>query len=125
MNSFNVILLPFRFNADDFPIEDCDERARIQRALEIAEGVEPPPGFTPSPTTATAMASSLIPSSMAVPCAVPMGYNNPTNAQWHSLMSSDTVQDFMQRQLPNIVQEEMPRIHSQVGRHIPFLVEFY
>lgn len=38
----------FRFNTVDYPLEDCDETARIQRAREIAEGVEPPPGFTPS-----------------------------------------------------------------------------
>ncbi|XP_046989139.1 uncharacterized protein LOC124594778 [Schistocerca americana] len=37
-----------RFNPEDYPIEDCDERARIERAREIAEGVEPPPGFLPS-----------------------------------------------------------------------------
>nr|CAD7264015.1 unnamed protein product [Timema shepardi] len=36
-----------KFNPDDFPIEDCDERARLERAREIAEGVEPPPGFCP------------------------------------------------------------------------------
>ncbi|KAK7866801.1 hypothetical protein R5R35_005235 [Gryllus longicercus] len=36
-----------RFNPEDFPIEDCDERARLERAREIAEGVEPPPGFCP------------------------------------------------------------------------------
>lgn len=34
-----------KFNPDDYPIEDCDERARLERAREIAEGVEPPPGF--------------------------------------------------------------------------------
>ncbi|KAL1124098.1 hypothetical protein AAG570_001868 [Ranatra chinensis] len=32
---------------DEYPIEDCDERARIERAREIAEGVDPPPGFRP------------------------------------------------------------------------------
>uniref|UniRef100_A0A1B6D9R8 Suppressor of cytokine signaling 5 n=1 Tax=Clastoptera arizonana TaxID=38151 RepID=A0A1B6D9R8_9HEMI len=36
-----------KFNPEDYPIEDCDERARIERAREIAEGVEPPPGFRP------------------------------------------------------------------------------
>ncbi|XP_063221924.1 suppressor of cytokine signaling 5 [Bacillus rossius redtenbacheri] len=36
-----------KFNADDYPIEDCDERARLERAREIAEGVDPPPGFRP------------------------------------------------------------------------------
>lgn len=38
-----------KFNPDDYPIEDCDERARLERAREIAEGVEPPPGFRPGP----------------------------------------------------------------------------
>lgn len=37
-----------KFNPEDYPIEDCDERARLERAREIAEGVEPPPGFLPS-----------------------------------------------------------------------------
>ncbi|XP_067007960.2 uncharacterized protein Socs36E [Anabrus simplex] len=36
-----------KFNPEDYPIEDCDERARLERAREIAEGVEPPPGFCP------------------------------------------------------------------------------
>ncbi|RZF33949.1 hypothetical protein LSTR_LSTR010432 [Laodelphax striatellus] len=36
-----------KFNPEDYPIEDCDERARLERAREIAEGVEPPPGFRP------------------------------------------------------------------------------
>lgn len=36
-----------KFNPDDYPIEDCDERARLERAREIEEGVEPPPGFRP------------------------------------------------------------------------------
>lgn len=38
-----------RFNPEDFPIEDCDERARLERAREMAVGVEPPPGFTLAP----------------------------------------------------------------------------
>lgn len=28
----------------EYPIEDCDEVARAQRAREIREGVDPPPG---------------------------------------------------------------------------------
>ncbi|KAK6623629.1 hypothetical protein RUM43_009481 [Polyplax serrata] len=43
----NPIIDLSRFNPEDFPIEDCDERARLERAREIAEGVEPPPGFQP------------------------------------------------------------------------------
>uniref|UniRef100_T1IPQ6 Suppressor of cytokine signaling 5 n=1 Tax=Strigamia maritima TaxID=126957 RepID=T1IPQ6_STRMM len=31
--------------AKDFTAEDCDERARAERAREIEEGIEPPPGY--------------------------------------------------------------------------------
>ncbi|XP_059484207.1 suppressor of cytokine signaling 5 isoform X2 [Neocloeon triangulifer] len=34
-----------RFKPEDFPTEDCDELARLERAREMREGVEPPPGF--------------------------------------------------------------------------------
>ncbi|KAF7400850.1 hypothetical protein HZH66_006034 [Vespula vulgaris] len=37
-----------RFNPEEFPMEDCDERARLQRAREMEEGVEPPPGYRPN-----------------------------------------------------------------------------
>lgn len=36
-----------KFNPENYPIEDCDEEARLERAREIAEGVNPPPGFSP------------------------------------------------------------------------------
>lgn len=36
-----------KFNPEDFPIEDCDERARRERAREMEEGVDPPPGYHP------------------------------------------------------------------------------
>ncbi|XP_066972413.1 uncharacterized protein [Macrobrachium rosenbergii] len=39
-----------RFNPDAYPIEDWDEQARQERAREMAEGVEPPPGFGSSHT---------------------------------------------------------------------------
>lgn len=39
-----------RFNPEEFPMEDCDERARLQRAREMEEGVEPPPGYKPNPS---------------------------------------------------------------------------
>ncbi|XP_014219415.1 uncharacterized protein LOC106647502 [Copidosoma floridanum] len=38
------------FNPEEFPMEDCDVRARIQRAREMEEGVEPPPGYRPNCT---------------------------------------------------------------------------
>ncbi|KAF3424841.1 hypothetical protein E2986_05899 [Frieseomelitta varia] len=37
-----------RFNPEEFPMEDCDKRARLQRAREMEEGVEPPPGYKPN-----------------------------------------------------------------------------
>ncbi|XP_066596855.1 uncharacterized protein Socs36E [Prorops nasuta] len=37
-----------KFNPEEFPMEDCDERARLQRAREMEEGVEPPPGYRPN-----------------------------------------------------------------------------
>uniref|UniRef100_A0A2M4AAS2 Putative suppressor of cytokine signaling 5 n=1 Tax=Anopheles triannulatus TaxID=58253 RepID=A0A2M4AAS2_9DIPT len=37
----------FDLASDDFSLEDCDERARIQRELEIREGVDAPPNFHP------------------------------------------------------------------------------
>uniref|UniRef100_A0AAG5DMJ5 Suppressor of cytokine signaling 5 n=1 Tax=Anopheles atroparvus TaxID=41427 RepID=A0AAG5DMJ5_ANOAO len=37
----------FDLSSDDFSLEDCDERARIQRELEIREGVDAPPNFHP------------------------------------------------------------------------------
>uniref|UniRef100_A0A499FUZ4 Suppressor of cytokine signaling 5 n=1 Tax=Anopheles farauti TaxID=69004 RepID=A0A499FUZ4_9DIPT len=48
----DVILLSdspvlFDLSSDDFSVEDCDERARIQRELEIREGVDAPPNFHP------------------------------------------------------------------------------
>lgn len=37
-----------KFKADEYSLEDCDERARLERAREMAEGVDPPPGFRPA-----------------------------------------------------------------------------
>lgn len=37
----------FDLASDDFSLEDCDERARIQREMEIREGVDAPPNFHP------------------------------------------------------------------------------
>lgn len=39
-----------KFNPEDYPVEDWDERARLQRAKEMEEGVDPPPGYKPKQT---------------------------------------------------------------------------
>ncbi|XKL60643.1 hypothetical protein PGB90_007700 [Kerria lacca] len=53
-NNTSLVIEPVidlsKFNPEDYPIEDCDERARLERAREIAEGVDPPPGFSPKQT---------------------------------------------------------------------------
>lgn len=36
-----------RFNPEQYPIEDWEDRARQERAREMQEGIEPPPGFSP------------------------------------------------------------------------------
>ncbi|CAG0884456.1 unnamed protein product [Darwinula stevensoni] len=51
-----------KFNPDDYPIEDCDERARAERAREIAEGVEPPPGYHLVPAGSSHVAAAFNPS---------------------------------------------------------------
>lgn len=123
-------LLDFsRFNPDDYPIEDCDETARIQRALEIAEGVEPPPGFMPNAVTASvtsfaavpkttipmaAVACESAPSTLAVSTAASTVVSNALlNANWHSF----TAQIHMNMpNSPSLADEVTPRIviHSQV-----------
>lgn len=111
INQTNRSRLLYRFNADDYPIEDCDKKARLQRALEIAEGVDPPPGFTSSSAVNTnASISEIAPAPTSVISA-----NSATAApaHWHMLCSNDAALRFM---LPNLLHhpEEHPRIHSQV-----------
>lgn len=48
-----------RFNPEAFPIDDWEERARQERAREMAEGVDPPPGFTSDPGTGPGTVGSL------------------------------------------------------------------
>lgn len=94
----------YRFHPGDYPIEDCDKKARLQRALEIAEGVDPPAGFTPSEDSVVNMNSSTVDdnkkpdelsSKQQQQHAIEMLLR--MNA-WHSLSHS----------------EDIPRIHSQV-----------
>lgn len=42
-----------KFSPENFPIDDSDEVARAERAREIEEGVEPPPGYNPYTTAAS------------------------------------------------------------------------
>lgn len=111
----------FRFTPEDYPIEDCDKKARLQRAIEIAEGVEPPPGFisTSSLQSLHSMSNTnlqLLPNAndaSLIPNGKMAASKSHVNAQhWHMVCSNSSLR-FM---LPSILQhaDEIPRIHSQV-----------
>lgn len=106
--------------SDEYSIEDCDKKARLQRAIEIAEGVEPPPGFISSSLQSlNSMSSSnlqLIPNTMAG--TGQMDANNKVTAsnphvntsQWlvANVCSNTSLRFILQHA------DDMPRIHSQV-----------
>lgn len=136
-----LLLDSSRFIPDDFPIEDCDETARIQRALEIAEGVEPPPGFMSSlsssskqsPIVSSAVIHKTIapkaavntcevsPSTLAVAVAAASSASaaaaafQKREANWRAFSSQ------LQMDIPNA--DDVPRIviHSQVMRSLHLL----
>nr|XP_027237756.1 nascent polypeptide-associated complex subunit alpha, muscle-specific form-like [Penaeus vannamei] len=82
-----------RFNPDAFPIEDWEERARQERAREMAEGVEPPPGFTPVHSALTPTQQALthlqlqhqhhlqLQQAGAVTTSLPLSYNSMLDLQ--------------------------------------------
>lgn len=140
---FFLFVLLFRFTPDDFAIdEDCDKKARLQRAIEIAEGVEPPPGFISTTnlqslhSMATPNLQLQLPNSIATTATATTttsndaNGNNTTNSktsppQWHMLCSNNPTLRFM---LPNNINHllqptdeiPIPRIHSQVRHPISF-----
>lgn len=92
-----------RFKAEDYPIEDCDKKARLQRAIEIAEGVDPPAGFQPS-ETAVPESQKQEPTSTAT---VPSTNENPSQAQ-HQQHAIQVLRVLLQNP------DDFLRIHSQV-----------
>ncbi|KZC10902.1 PREDICTED: uncharacterized protein LOC107189038 [Dufourea novaeangliae] len=54
-----------RIYPEEFPMEDCDERARLQRAREMEEGVEPPPGYKPNSSDIQVHANGITVDSLA------------------------------------------------------------
>ncbi|GAB0090689.1 bromodomain-containing protein DDB_G0270170 [Sergentomyia squamirostris] len=120
-------LLDFsRFNPDDYPTEDCDEQARLQREREIEEGVEAPPGFRPTeaatpPTAAPAVIPPTAPPSMVH--WSPIGSTtiqsllqaNSRGATAPAAPSLYTLDDIHQHHQLALLQQPAPqRIHSQV-----------
>lgn len=111
----------FRFNSsDDFSLEDCDERARLQRELEIREGVDAPPNFTPRGL----MSGGTLTGGTALGAVGNVsGGANTAAAANHQIAfvctpDSSSALSLLQRGLllPNnlLHAEEMPRVHSQV-----------
>lgn len=111
-----------RFNSsDDFSLEDCDERARLQRELEIREGVDAPPNFTPRALMSGGTLTGGTGLGAVGGAGVTQPNGTPTNHQIAFVCSPDTSSalSLLQRGLllPNnhlIHAEEMPRVHSQV-----------
>lgn len=122
-------------NTDDFSLEDCDERARLQREREIREGVEPPPGFTPSSRTTVTGADSASAKIGSTVTTVVATSNNlgtlnnahqqlvaapPVGQPWLRVLCADDNSHLSILQNNIILQNnslhavEVPRIHSQV-----------
>ncbi|XP_065090858.1 uncharacterized protein Socs36E isoform X2 [Ochlerotatus camptorhynchus] len=119
-----------RFNSsDDFSLEDCDERARLQRELEIREGVDAPPNFTPRGL----MSGGTLTGGTALGAVGnASGGVNTTAAGNHQIAfmctpDSSSALSLLQRglllpnnllhaeEMPRLLHaEEMPRVHSQV-----------
>uniref|UniRef100_A0A336KMI3 CSON012903 protein n=1 Tax=Culicoides sonorensis TaxID=179676 RepID=A0A336KMI3_CULSO len=84
-----------RLSSDD-SLEDCDEQAKIRRAIQIEEGVEAPPGYVPN-ATPNATTSSI------------------QNSHLQTLLCSFDPSAFRTRimQQTNLFAEDQPRVHSQ------------
>lgn len=110
-----------RFNSsDDFSLEDCDERARLQRELEIREGVDAPPNFTPRGLMSGGTLTGG--SALGAVGAAASGANAAAAAN-HQIAflctpDSSSALSLLHRGilLPNnlLHAEDMPRVHSQV-----------
>ncbi|XP_031630573.1 uncharacterized protein LOC116345400 [Contarinia nasturtii] len=87
--------------------DDCDKKARLQRALEIAEGVEPPPGFISSSSVKSlnSMTSSNLQviNNMIPGCPNKVALSNP----FIVCSNSSTLKFLLQHA------DDGPRIHSQ------------
>lgn len=115
-----MLCFVLRYNDDEYPIEDCDETARFQRALEIAVGVEPPPGFTPNKShTAIDVATENAASASVLVAAQQLTVAGPPTAtapnRWHMVCRSDaTGLHFVVP--PKFLKNagDIARVHSQV-----------
>ncbi|CAG0913988.1 unnamed protein product [Notodromas monacha] len=70
-----------KFNPEEYPIEDCDERARMERAREISEGVDPPPGFMSLPFELFPVESFVCPHNVPHDMGCATGYSTETRLE--------------------------------------------
>lgn len=70
-----------KYRGDEYQVDDWDERARKERAREIEEGVDPPPGFRsdgrPSTSSSSSSSSEEQPRAAAVPSPQPLQQQLP------------------------------------------------
>lgn len=67
-----------KYRGDEYQVDDWDERARKERAREIEEGVDPPPGFRSDGRPSTSSSSSEEqPRAAAVPSPQPLQQQLP------------------------------------------------
>lgn len=119
-----------RFASDEYSIEDCDKKAHLQRAIEIAENVEPSPGFisTSSLQSLHSMSSSnlqLLPGSVNDANGKNANTKSPVgSSHWTMVCSNSPALRIM---LPSLLQhaEDMSRIHSQVKSYTTLNVTFF
>lgn len=100
-------------------MEDCDKKARLQRAIEIAEGVDPPPGFiaTKSLQSLNSMSTSnlqLLPQINDANAKVAGSKHSLNVSHWAMICANNPAQ--LRLLMPSLLQhaDDVSRIHSQV-----------
>lgn len=105
-------------SSDDFSIEDCDERARLQREMEIREGVDAPPNFTPRGLMSGGTLSSASDLGSGSGGGAAAGPASNHQITFVCTPDSSSALSLLQRGLllPNnlLHTEDIPRVHSQV-----------
>lgn len=103
-----------RFNPAEFPMEDCDERARQQRAREMEEGVEPPPGYRPNYSSSSLSTFSVHPNSITVDSLTTL-FHVHVNISQAATLTALSQRDF----------NPVPTIERQAHTQVPIFFFFF
>lgn len=109
-----------KYRGDEYQVDDWDERARKERAREIEEGVDPPPGFRSDgrPSTSSSSSSSEEQPRAAVPSPQPLQQQLPELALALRNQLSFTSGNPESLSLPWEVLSQIwdvaPQVHTQV-----------